>query len=147
VGAVARSRVSDRSGNIVKHLKEQKLKKVQAAIQGDQVRVSSPRKTTSRRRRPSREGLRHRAAVRQLSELAVSRFTTACYSRAPRTRDVVVLSAGDERVDVGEDGLVRGAGRAVFDDDAEQARQFAPRSGVQRLGRPVSAHATSRPWA
>jgi len=30
--------------NIVKHLKEQKLKKVQAAIQGDQVRVSSPSK-------------------------------------------------------------------------------------------------------
>lgn len=30
--------------DIVKHLKDQKLKKVQAAIQGDQVRVSSPSK-------------------------------------------------------------------------------------------------------
>jgi uncharacterized protein YajQ (UPF0234 family) len=30
--------------DIVKHLKDQKLKKVQAAIQGDQVRISSPSK-------------------------------------------------------------------------------------------------------
>lgn len=35
---------SEAARDIVKHLKDQKLKKVQAAIQGDQVRVSSPSK-------------------------------------------------------------------------------------------------------
>jgi uncharacterized protein YajQ (UPF0234 family) len=35
---------SDAAKAIVKYLKDQKLKKVQAAIQGDQVRVSSPSK-------------------------------------------------------------------------------------------------------
>ena len=35
---------SDAAKEIVKFLKEQKLKKVQAAIQGDQLRVSSPSK-------------------------------------------------------------------------------------------------------
>jgi cyclic-di-GMP-binding protein len=35
---------SDAAREIVKHLKDQKLKKVQAAIQGDQVRVSSSSK-------------------------------------------------------------------------------------------------------
>ena len=35
---------SDTAKNIVKFLKDQKLKKIQAAIQGDQLRVSSPSK-------------------------------------------------------------------------------------------------------
>ena len=35
---------ADAARNIVKFLKDQKLKKVQAAIQGDQLRVSSPSK-------------------------------------------------------------------------------------------------------
>ena len=35
---------TDAARDIVKHLKEQKLKKVQAAIQADQIRVSSPSK-------------------------------------------------------------------------------------------------------
>jgi hypothetical protein len=35
---------SDNAKEIVKFLKEQKLKKVQAAIQGDQLRISSPSK-------------------------------------------------------------------------------------------------------
>ena len=35
---------SDAAREIVKHLKDVKLKKVQAAIQGDQIRVSSPSK-------------------------------------------------------------------------------------------------------
>ena len=35
---------SDTARDMVKHLKEQKLKKVQAAIQADQIRVSSPSK-------------------------------------------------------------------------------------------------------
>ncbi|MGE0463799.1 MAG: YajQ family cyclic di-GMP-binding protein [Vicinamibacterales bacterium] len=35
---------SDAARDIVKHLKDLKLKKVQAAIQGDQLRVSSPSK-------------------------------------------------------------------------------------------------------
>ena len=35
---------SDAGREIVKHLKDLKLKKVQAAIQGDQLRVSSPSK-------------------------------------------------------------------------------------------------------
>jgi len=35
---------SDAAKAIVKYLKDQKLKKIQAAIQGDQVRVSSPSK-------------------------------------------------------------------------------------------------------
>ena len=35
---------TDAARQIVKYLKDQKLKKVQAAIQGDQVRVSSPSK-------------------------------------------------------------------------------------------------------
>ena len=53
---------------IVKFLKDQKLKKVQAAIQGDQVRVSSrvEGRPAGSHPRPARARLRRRAAVRQL---------------------------------------------------------------------------------
>ena len=54
---------------IVKFLKDQKLKKVQATIQADQVRVSSPSKDELQdgHARAARARLRRRAAVRQLS--------------------------------------------------------------------------------
>ena len=53
---------------IVKFLKDQKLKKVQATIQADQVRVSSPSKDELQdaMRAAARARLRRRAAVRQL---------------------------------------------------------------------------------
>jgi uncharacterized protein YajQ (UPF0234 family) len=35
---------SDAAREIIKHLKDQKLKKVQASIQGDQLRITSPSK-------------------------------------------------------------------------------------------------------
>ena len=54
--------------SIVKFLKDQKLKKVQANIQGDQLRVSSPSKDELQADNAPAEGtgLRRRAAVRQL---------------------------------------------------------------------------------
>ena len=57
---------------IVKFLKDQKLKKVQAAIQADQVRVSSASKDDLQEaiRAAARARLRRRAAVRQLPRLS-----------------------------------------------------------------------------
>ena len=63
---------------IVKFLKDKKLKKVQASIQGDQVRVTSPSKDDLQDaiRAAARARLRRRAAVRQLpvADSAVFRF-------------------------------------------------------------------------
>ena len=59
---------SEAAKDIVKFLKEQKLKKVQAAIQGDQLRVSSPSRDELQvdHRSAARAGLRGGAVVRQL---------------------------------------------------------------------------------
>ena len=59
---------------IVKFLKDRKLKKVQAAIQGDQLRISSPSRDELQARDRAAEGagLRRRAAVRQLPRVLMT---------------------------------------------------------------------------
>ena len=71
--------------DIVKFLKDAKLKRVQASIQGDQVRVTSPRKTTCRKRcGAARAGFRRRAPVRQLSRLRGGGAQKGRWSHAAR---------------------------------------------------------------
>ena len=67
---------------IVKFIKDQKLKKVQAAIQADQVRVSSPSKDELQEamRAAARPRLRRRAAVRQLPMVLTSSTLTSHFS-------------------------------------------------------------------
>ena len=65
---------------IVKFLKEQKLRKVQAAIQGDQVRVTSPSKDELQdaMRAPARARFRRRPPVRQLSVTPICGLPSIC---------------------------------------------------------------------
>ena len=59
---------ADAAREIIKYLKDQKLKKVQASIQGDQLRISSASKgrVAGGDSAAERPGFRHRPAVRQL---------------------------------------------------------------------------------
>ena len=63
---------SEKAKDIVKFLKDAKLKKVQASIQGDQLRITSPSKDDLQEADagPARAGFRRRAAVRELSRVA-----------------------------------------------------------------------------
>ena len=73
---------SDAAREIVKFLKDQKLKKVQANIQGDQLRITSPPKMSSRRScassRAAISGLHSSSATTDNSYSRVSIRSVAC---------------------------------------------------------------------
>ena len=86
---------TDASREIVKFLKDAKMKKVQASIQGDQLRISAPSKDDLQAGdgAPARAGLRRRAAVRQLPLGTGGRCATYVPARgAPPRPDVPATS-------------------------------------------------------
>ena len=82
---------TDNARDIVKFLKDQKLKKVQATIQGDQLRVSRRRRRTTCR--PRFACSRRRTSASSSSSATTASERTVRRSLA-RVRDVVIVGAG-----------------------------------------------------